>query len=64
MKRIMQVVKRDKLWVIQSGRKHRKLKKLASDPLTRLNRKNLKEWMKKKITEYTKYAQLQKSQTI
>lgn len=54
VKRVMGVVKREKLWEVHRGRNHRKFKTLATDPLAKLDRKHLEEWMKKKITDFTK----------
>lgn len=61
VKRVMSVVRREKLWEVCKGRKHRKFKTMASDPLGRLDRNRLKTWMKKKIKDYIKYKQLEEN---
>ena len=64
IKHIVDVVRCEKLWEIQKGRKHRSFKTLKSDPLIRLNRIKLENWMKKKVTEYKKYKQLQEGDVL
>lgn len=62
VERVMQVVKRNRLFEIHRGRVHRKFKTLSSDPLKKLDRKHLQEWMKKKITDFAQFDQLQEGQ--
>lgn len=59
VKLVMGVIKRERLWEVHRGRMHRKFKNVTSDPLEKLNRNRLQEWMTKKITDYRRYQQLQ-----
>ena len=45
VKRVIDVVKREKLWLVHKGRKHRKFPTMSSDPLHNLDIKKLKDWM-------------------
>ena len=58
VKRVVNVVKSEKLWKIHKGRAHRNFKTISSDPLTKLDKSKLDKWIHKKLTEYKKYNQL------
>ncbi len=66
VKRVVSIVKHENLWEIHKGRKHKHPKIKAqftiTDPLHNMDRKKMKEWMLRKISEYKRYNQLQEGQ--
>ena len=59
VKRVVHVVQREDLWGIHKGREYRAFRSISTDPLIKLDRKKMDDWMKKKILDYKKYKQLQ-----
>lgn len=59
IKRIVSVVKNGQLWDIRRGRSHRKYKTLSTNPLKKLDRLKMEDWMKRKILDYHKYNQME-----
>ena len=64
IKSVVAVVQHEKLWEIHRGRKHLMFKTLPSDPLSKLDRKKLNEYMKKKITDYKRYKQFEEAEDL
>ena len=50
VKRVVDIVKREKLWEIYKGRKHRSYKTLSSNPFVKLDRGKMKDWMQKRLS--------------